>query len=89
HALGALAATGVLFAVFLAYLRRYADPGQFKSVGDLVAPAAVGAVAAAILIGGLFACIYVAVKTHHMAGLSLEAREPPEEEQSPDADDAE
>ena len=32
-----------------------------------------------ILFGGLAACIWVAVKTHHMAGLSLEARAAPEE----------
>jgi len=80
--------TVVLFLGLLAYLRKTAEPGGFESVSDLIAPAAMGAVAAAILFGGLIACIYVAVKTHHMAGLSLEARDGAEEEEPPPEEDA-
>ncbi len=70
-----IGATGVLFAGILAYLY-YASGGveAGQKVGELVAPAAVAAVAAALLFGGLAACIAIAVKTHHLAGLSPEAR---------------
>ncbi len=77
----AVGCTGVVFVGFLAYLRATADPGVVTGVADLVAPAAMGAIAFALLFGGLIACIYVARRTHHMAGLSLEAREATEETQ--------
>jgi len=66
---GVFAALGV-FAVLWVYMKLASGQGW----GDLAAPAAVGAVAATVLFGGLAACIRIAVKTHHMAGLSLEAR---------------
>jgi NSS family neurotransmitter:Na+ symporter len=74
-----VACTGVLFAGFLGYLHATSEPGAF-AISDLVAPAMMGAVAAAILFGGLIACIIVARKTHHMAGLSLEAQDEPAED---------
>ena len=40
---------------------------------------AMGAVAVAILFGGLLACLYVAIKKHHMTGPGREGREPPDE----------
>ncbi|MHC4480425.1 MAG: SLC5/6 family protein [Planctomycetota bacterium] len=68
--------TAVVFLGFLAYLRHMTEPGTFAA-GELIAPAAMGAVAAAILFGGLIVCVYIAVKSHHMAGLSMEARSGP------------
>ncbi|MGD2175345.1 MAG: hypothetical protein PVJ27_08075, partial [Candidatus Brocadiaceae bacterium] len=83
-AVAGVACAGVLFAGVLAYLR--ATSGQ--PWGELVAPAAVAAVAATILFGGLIGCIVVAVRTHHMAGLSLEAEEPEGgEEESTDSEE--
>jgi len=70
-------ATGALFLGLLAYLRRTADPALFGP-GELVAPAAMGAVAAALLFGGLIACIYIAMKKSRPAGLSLHAGPPSE-----------
>ncbi len=74
----AIGGTGVLFLVFLAWL----GIATGRSAGQVVAPAAMAAVAAALLFGGLTACIWVAVKTHHMAGLSLQEREDLEETDS-------
>lgn len=34
---------------------------------------------AVLLFGGLIACIYIALKTHHLAGLSLQPTRPEEE----------
>ncbi|MFO7955754.1 MAG: hypothetical protein R6X33_01495 [Candidatus Brocadiia bacterium] len=74
----AIGGTGVLFLLILVWFR--ATTGQ--PAGAVVAPAAMAAVAAALLFGGLTACIWVAVKTHHMAGLSLEEMEEAEETDS-------
>jgi SNF family Na+-dependent transporter len=74
-----VACAAALFGGFLGYLHVTGEPGRF-STSDLVAPAMMGAVAAAILFGGLIACIIVAARTHHMAGLSLEAQDEPTEE---------
>ncbi len=74
HAVAALAGTGLLFGVFLGYLGLTSE----VPTGQLVAPAAMAAVAVMLLFGGLAACIVIAVRTHHMAGLSLEAEEPEE-----------
>jgi NSS family neurotransmitter:Na+ symporter len=79
-------AAGALFVGFLKYFEATSDPGQFRAA-DLVAPALMGAVAAAILFGGLIACIIVAVRSHHMAGFSLEAHEEPAEPPAEDASD--
>jgi NSS family neurotransmitter:Na+ symporter len=70
--------TGGLFLLFKAYLAATAEPGLFTSA-ELVAPALMAAVAAAILFGGLVACIRVAVRSRHMAGLSLRAQDEPTE----------
>ncbi len=75
-ALGAVGCGAALFAGFLVYLR--ATSGE--AWGALVAPAAMAAVGATILFGGLVACIAIAVRTHHMAGLSMEATEGPSED---------
>ncbi len=70
--------TGVLFAGILVYLYHASGGAEAGHTwGELVAPAAVAAVAAVLLFGGLAACIVIAVRTHHMAGLSMEAQEGP------------
>ena len=63
-----------VFAGILAYLIRAAAPGT--ALGELIAPAAMGAVAVVILFGGLALCIALALKTRHVAGLSPEVTEP-------------
>jgi hypothetical protein len=65
---------GVLSFGFFRYLRATVETEAFAA-GDLYAPAVMGAVAATILFGGLAVCIYIAIKTHHVAGLSMEERE--------------
>jgi len=74
----AIGGTGLLFLLILAWLRAATD----LPVGQVVAPAAMAAVAAALLFGGLAACIWVAIKTHHAAGLQLEKLEATEETDS-------
>jgi SNF family Na+-dependent transporter len=83
-ALGGVLATGVVFFALRAYLWGTSTTPW----AELAAPAAMGAVAAVMLLGGLIVCIEIASRKHHMAGLSLEAREPtpPSEE---DAEEAE
>lgn len=44
-----------------------------KPGSELFASALMGAVAIALLFGGLITCIYIARKTHHMAGLAVES----------------
>ena len=73
-ALAGVAFAALVFVCSLTYLRSAADPETFTT-GDLIGPAAMAAVAVTLLFGGLAACILVAVRTHHVAGLSLEARE--------------
>ncbi len=75
RAVAAVGGTGVLFAGILAYLRFTSG----EPWGGLIAPAAMGAFAAALLFGGLAACIAIAIRTHHMTGLSLKAQGPPDE----------
>jgi len=77
RALAAVGGTMVLFVGFWVYMKLASDQGW----GDLMAPAAIGAIAAAFLFGGLAACIAIAVRSHHMAGLSLESQQPPEQEE--------
>ncbi len=78
-AVAGVAGTAVIFLVLLAYLRKTAAAGPLKDTAELVGPAAMGAVAIAILFGGLLACLYVAIKKHRMTGPGLEGREPPDE----------
>jgi len=80
----AVAGTVVLFLLGLAYGHATSE----VPLGELVAPAAMGAIAAALLFGGLIACIMLALRTRHMAGLSLEETKPEateEEEGEPGA----
>jgi SNF family Na+-dependent transporter len=42
------------------------------TTSELIAPAVMGAVAVSLLCGGLVTSVYIARKTHHMAGLSME-----------------
>ncbi len=67
-AVAGVAGAGVLFAGALVYLR--VASGQ--AWGELVGAAGMGAIAAALLFGGLIACIVVALRSRHMAGLSME-----------------
>ncbi len=56
-----------------AYLKATLDPAKFDT-GDLIASSVAGAAAATLLFGTLIGCIYVAMRTRHMAGLSMEAQ---------------
>jgi len=71
-----IACAAVLFVCFYTYLRGTADATEFGAA-ELIGPAVMGAVAVTLLFGGLIACIAVAVRTHHRAGLSLESRDEP------------
>jgi len=65
----------VVFACLMGYLRLTAGAGV--TLSELVGPAAMGAVALVILFGPLVTCIYIALKTRHMAGLALDAPDNP------------
>ena len=78
-AVAGVAGTAVIFLVLLVYLRKTAAPGPLKDTAELVGPAAMGAVAIAILFGGLLACLYVAIRKYHVTGPGREGREPPDE----------
>lgn len=82
------ALVGVLSAALLSMLFMfYFAATSAKPLDELAAAAVLGAVAATILFGGLYACICIARRTHHMAGLSLdEAGEEPEPMQDLDKD---
>jgi len=70
----------LVFALVLAYLSATSD----RSAAELVGPAAMGALGAVLLFGGLITCIHIAVKSGHPAGLSLEAAPPPKSEEDKD-----
>jgi len=74
-AVGGVAGAGVVFLGTLAYLKAASG----KPYAELVGPAGMGAIGFTLLFGGLAVCIGIAIKTHHMAGLSMEAQETPEE----------
>ena len=76
-----LSAIGVFLLIF-AYLSLTSD----APASELVAPSAMGAVGTVLLFGGLITCIHIAWKTRHMAGLSLEAKTPPEQKDVQDKD---
>jgi len=65
---------------------RLGDPEA--SIASLVGPAVMAAVAVTVLFGGLFACIRIAMRTRHMAGLSLDEIEQPGGEAEGDGEPA-
>jgi NSS family neurotransmitter:Na+ symporter len=65
---GGVVCTLVLFVLGTVVLQRMSG----ASYGDVVAPAAMGAVAAAILFGGLFACIRISMETRHRVGVAMD-----------------
>ena len=67
----------VVFVLILAYLSAKSD----MPASELVGPAAMGAIAAVLLFGGLLTCIHIAIKSGRPTGLSLEAVTPPESEE--------
>jgi len=71
-------AAGAITCVVAFFYFRLAVPSAEPS--DLIAPAVMASVGVVLLFGGLLTGIYIAVKTHHMAGISLEAVHPPEGE---------
>jgi SNF family Na+-dependent transporter len=77
--LAGVGSAAVLFGVLLAYLRSTAE-GRGMPLSELIGPAVMGAIAATLLFGTLIACIVVAIRTHHVAGLSMEAQEPGQDE---------
>ncbi len=78
-AIGWLGCAVALGAGAFQYLQAKVDPAKVGA-SEVLGAAVMGALAATILFGALAFCIYVAVRTHHMAGLSLEAVEPQEGE---------